>query len=71
MQTFERIYDHLDKKQKSKLIRKVLTETEMSANSFYQKRKNNSFSKLEREKIAEILSEPVDILFPENEHTIF
>lgn len=70
MQTFNNLYKKLDRKSKSKLIITIISELEISDSTFRFKRNNQSFNKLEREKIAEILSIPPDVLFPEIETEI-
>ncbi len=71
MPTFHDIYTSMRKKQKSLFIQQVIKETEIASMTFFMKRRNNSFTKLEREKISEIIGEPVTSLFPEKEKSFY
>lgn len=66
-QTFADFYKALPRKKKGEIVKKLIMELDIAGSTVALKLGNNNFSKLEKEKIAEILQEPVHQLFPEKE----
>jgi hypothetical protein len=64
--TFEDYYLHL-KDSAPTLREKVCHALEISYKTFYNKRNDNSWTNPEREMIAQILGQPVNVLFPEKQ----
>jgi hypothetical protein len=64
--TFEDYYLHL-KDSAPSFRRKICDALEISYKTFYNKRNDNSWTNPEREMIAQILCQPVDVLFPEKQ----
>lgn len=62
--TFEDYYLYL-KDSAPSLRRDICNALEISYKTFYNKRNENSWTNPEREMIAQILGQTVDILFPE------
>lgn len=70
MPTFANHYKSLSRPEKTKLLTKIVLETEMAPTTLQFKIYTKKvFRKLEQEKIAQILNMPREELFPEVEST--
>lgn len=64
MPDFRTYYKSFNWKQKNKINKVLCEQLDRSYPTIWRKMENNTFTKLEKEKIAEILHKPIDELFP-------
>lgn len=70
MPNFVEHYKSLSWKGKSELNKMLLLHCDISYPTVYRKMLNHTFSKLEKEKISQLLNQPVEELFPKKEATM-